>query len=220
MNAFIFLESGHPFAWASGLFACAFLFLCLTTRRGRKRGYAAAWALVGTGFALMVAGFVWRMRLGGRAPVTNMYESILWAALGVVLFAMIFEATTRSRQLFLSALPVAVAALLLAGWQPALFDASIRPLPPVLRNNFWLATHVTTITLGYAALALAMGAGHIPLGQRLLGAPSRRHSRSPSCARCKSACCFLPPGRFSAGSGPTPPGAVSGGGTRRKPGRS
>lgn len=171
MTAHHLLEAIHPFAWASGLFACAFLLLCLTTRRGRQQGYAAAWILVGTGFAMMITGFTCRMCIGGRAPVTNMYESILWAALGVVFFAMTFEAITRSRHLFLSALPVAVVALILADSQPALFDAAIRPLPPVLRNNFWLATHVTTITLGYAALALAMGAGHFILGKRLLGRP-------------------------------------------------
>jgi ABC-type transport system involved in cytochrome c biogenesis permease subunit len=41
--------------------------------------------------------------------------------------------------------------------------ASIDPLVPVLRDNFWLTIHVLTITLGYAAFALAMGFGHILL---------------------------------------------------------
>ena len=171
MNASFFLETLRPFAWASGLFACALLILWLTSHRMPKTGYATAWVMVGAGFALMLAGFVCRMVIGGRAPVTNMYESILWAAFGIVFFAMLFEATTRSRHLFLSALPVACVALFLADAHPALFDATIHPLPPVLRNNFWLATHVTTITLGYAALALAMGAGHGILWKRLRGRP-------------------------------------------------
>ena len=40
---------------------------------------------------------------------------------------------------------------------------NIDPLVPVLRNNYWLTIHVLTITLSYAAFALAMGFGHIVL---------------------------------------------------------
>ena len=49
-----------------------------------------------------------------------------------------------------------------AGSQPA-------PLQPVLRNNFWLVTHVMTITLSYAAFALALGIADITLGYYLFG---------------------------------------------------
>jgi len=166
MNATFFLKVLHPFAWASGLFTCAFL-LCLTPRAGCKTAGVGAWIFIIAGFAMMAVGFGCRMYLGDRAPVTNMYESILWTAFGVVFFGMTFTARTRSRHVFLSSLPVAVAALVVAEF----FDASIQPLPPVLRSNFWLATHVTNITLGYAALALAMGTGHIVLGKELWGRP-------------------------------------------------
>jgi ABC-type transport system involved in cytochrome c biogenesis permease subunit len=36
-------------------------------------------------------------------------------------------------------------------------------------DNFWLTTHVLTITLSYAAFALALGVGHIILGKSLFG---------------------------------------------------
>ena len=36
-----------------------------------------------------------------------------------------------------------------------MLDEGISPLVPVLRDNFWLSTHVTTIILSYAALALS-----------------------------------------------------------------
>jgi ABC-type transport system involved in cytochrome c biogenesis permease subunit len=52
--------------------------------------------------------------------------------------------------------------------------SSIDPLVPVLRDNFWLTVHVLTITLSYAAFALAMGFGHILLF---------RYARNPSDAR-------------------------------------
>ena len=40
---------------------------------------------------------------------------------------------------------------------PAILDPGIHPLVPVLRSNYWLTIHVLTITLGYAAFALALG---------------------------------------------------------------
>jgi ABC-type transport system involved in cytochrome c biogenesis permease subunit len=52
--------------------------------------------------------------------------------------------------------------------------SSIDPLVPVLRDNFWLTVHVLTITLSYAAFALAMGFGHILLF---------RYARDPRSAR-------------------------------------
>jgi hypothetical protein len=53
-------------------------------------------------------------------------------------------------------------------------DASIGPLPPVLRDNFWLTVHVLTITLSYAAFMLAWGMGHITLWAHLTR-PTQRH---------------------------------------------
>jgi ABC-type transport system involved in cytochrome c biogenesis permease subunit len=38
---------------------------------------------------------------------------------------------------------------------------------PVLADNFWLTTHVLTITLSYGAFALALGVGHIVLGKAI-----------------------------------------------------
>src|SRR5690606_14365338 len=38
-----------------------------------------------------------------------------------------------------------------------------------LQSNFWLATHVLIITLGYAAFLLALAVAHIALGKVILG---------------------------------------------------
>ena len=57
---------------------------------------------------------------------------------------------------------------------PIAMPSSIDPLVPVLRDNFWLTIHVLTITLSYAAFALAMGFGHILLW---------RYARNPAAAR-------------------------------------
>ncbi|MFQ3577662.1 MAG: cytochrome c biogenesis protein CcsA, partial [Verrucomicrobiia bacterium] len=52
---------------------------------------------------------------------------------------------------------------------PQILDPAIHPLQPVLQDNFWLTTHVLTITLSYAAFLLALALAHIVLGKALLG---------------------------------------------------
>lgn len=115
-----------------------------------------------------------RCLIAGRPPVTNMYESIIWVSFAVSLFGMIFFARYRTPVYLLAALPVSLLSLLLVHQLPIAMPASIDPLVPVLRDNFWLTIHVLTITLSYAAFALAMGFGHILLW---------RYARNPVLAR-------------------------------------
>jgi ABC-type transport system involved in cytochrome c biogenesis permease subunit len=143
----------------------------------RKRGWAlrnigVAVALLGLAFH--TGGIVMRCMIAGRPPVTNMYESIIWVSFAVSFFGMIFFARYRAPVYLLAALPVTLIALLLVHQMPIAMPSSIDPLVPVLRDNFWLTVHVLTITLSYAAFALAMGFGHILLW---------RCARNPAAAR-------------------------------------
>jgi ABC-type transport system involved in cytochrome c biogenesis permease subunit len=156
----------HPFGWAWKFYVAAGIALLVLSSRP---GYTTAWVLAGAGFLLQAGGFVARILISGRGPVTNMYESVIWVAFGAVFFALIFESIYRSRYFLLGALPVAVVSLILADTQPAALNPAINPLVPVLRDNFWLSTHVTCITLSYAAFALALGIGHIVLGKVIAG---------------------------------------------------
>jgi len=159
----------HPFRLAWIFYLTGGLALLLTSVRGRVAGYRAAWALVLIGFAAQVFGFWCRVTIAGRPPVTNMYESVIWVAFGTILFALIFEAIYRCRIYLLGAVPLAVVSLILADTQPAILNSAITPLTPVLRDNFWLTTHVLSITLSYAAFLLALGVGHIALGKVIAG---------------------------------------------------
>jgi len=162
-------QKAHPFRLAWIFYLAAGITLALTSLRGRRAGYLLGWLLAGTGFALQLGGLVCRIVIAGRPPVTNMYESIVWVAFGTIFFALVFEAIFRSRYFLLGAIPVAVISLILADSQPLALDSSIQPLVAVLQSNFWLSTHVTTITLSYAAFALALGVGHIALGKVIFG---------------------------------------------------
>jgi len=50
-----------------------------------------------------------------------------------------------------------------------IFDQNISPLMPVLRHNFWLTSHVLSITASYGAGALAWGLGNVALMYYLFG---------------------------------------------------
>ena len=119
------------------------------------------------GLGFHVTGMALRCLIGGRPPVTNMYESMVWVSSGVLIFSLIFFVRYRTVTYLLAALPISLALLVIVGQIPLLLPENIDPLVPVLRNNYWLTIHVLTITLSYAAFALAWGFGHILLGQYL-----------------------------------------------------
>ena len=162
-------QKAHPFRWAWILYAASGIILLLSRNSWERLGYQLAWLLVGSGFLLQAAGLLSRVLIAGRPPVTNMYESVIWVAFGTILFALIFEAIYRAGSFLLGAVPVAVASLILADSQPVILDHSIHPLTPVLRDNFWLSTHVLSITLSYAAFALSLGVAHVALAQVIAG---------------------------------------------------
>jgi len=162
-------QKAHPFRWAWIFYAASGIVLLLSRNSWERRGYQLAWVLAGSGFLLQAAGLLSRVLIAGRPPVTNMYESVIWVAFGTILFALIFEIIYRAGSFLLGAVPVAVASLILADSQPVILDHSIHPLTPVLRDNFWLSTHVLSITLSYAAFALSLGVAHVALAQIIAG---------------------------------------------------
>ncbi len=167
-----------------GIWFYGFGFLALLVGHLRKRGVALrnfGLALAIVGLAFHASGIVMRCMIAGRPPVTNMYESIIWVSFAVSFFGMIFFARYRTPVYLLAALPVTLTALLLVFQMPIAMPASIDPLVPVLRDNFWLTIHVLTITLSYAAFALAMGFGHILLW---------RYARNPTGARADASMHF------------------------------
>jgi cytochrome c-type biogenesis protein CcsB len=146
----------------------------------RKRSYLkiVGVILAIAGLLFHASGIVMRCLIAGRPPVTNMYESIIWVSFAVSFFGMIFFLRYRTPVYLLAALPVSLVALLLVHQMPIAMPSSIDPLVPVLRDNFWLTIHVLTITLSYAAFALAMGFGHILLFRYALNPVSARADQS------------------------------------------
>ncbi|PYJ20882.1 MAG: hypothetical protein DME92_08330 [Verrucomicrobia bacterium] len=165
-------EAFYRAIWCYGIALVILVTAHLRKRSRALQNIGVAVALVGLAFH--ASGIVMRCMIAGRPPVTNMYESIIWVSFAVSFFGMIFFARYRAPVYLLAALPVTLIALLLVHQMPIAMPSSIDPLVPVLRDNFWLTVHVLTITLSYAAFALAMGFGHILLW---------RYARNPAAAR-------------------------------------
>jgi len=119
--------------------------------------------------AIQSFGFYARVSISGRAPVGNMYETIIWCAFMSAVFALVLELIYRRKVLAIAGALVATLGLILADNLPVALDPQISPLVPVLRTNFWLTLHVLTIVSGYAAGTLAWGIGNLTLGMLAFG---------------------------------------------------
>jgi ABC-type transport system involved in cytochrome c biogenesis permease subunit len=160
LKAESFYFNFHPFRWAWVAWLLSAICLWTSGRTVSGLGRRLGWLSALAGFLLLVGGIALRVWLAGRPPVTNMYESILWVAFGTALFALIFSFRHRSQAYLLAAAPVVILSLIASDLQPAVLDPAMNPLVPVLRSNFWLTTHVLTVTLSYGAFALAAALGH------------------------------------------------------------
>jgi cytochrome c-type biogenesis protein CcsB len=129
------------------------------TRR-RALDFAAA-ALLLTGFAVMTWGIGTRWAVAGRVPAANMYESLLFLAWGVGLFAVVAFLFIRNRLLVLNASAGAALTMALTDLLP--IDGFIHPVAPVLSGTPWLAIHVPIIMVSYAVLALGMIIAHMQI---------------------------------------------------------
>ncbi|MCD6586241.1 MAG: c-type cytochrome biogenesis protein CcsB [Desulfobacteraceae bacterium] len=90
----------------------------------------------------------------GHAPLSNLYESLIFFAMTIALTHLFIEYRYKLRFVGMVASPIPLLAMAYASL-PKVNDA-IQPLIPALQSN-WLITHVMTCFVGYAAFAIAFG---------------------------------------------------------------
>jgi cytochrome c-type biogenesis protein CcsB len=164
------------FAWICSAVAFALSLLGIITNK--RLVYIQAMSVFTLALAAVVVGFTMRTIVSGRAPVTNMFESVVYLGLGAIIFGLFFELFSRKGFILAAASAIATIALVLADNCPVVLDPALKPLAPILRSNYWLIIHVMTITLSYAAFALALGIGNITLGYYLLSVKNRETTAS------------------------------------------
>ena len=89
----------------------------------------------------------------GRAPLTNLYESVVFFSWSTVLIYLLIDWKYKQRSIGAFVLPIALFSIL---WAQMSLHAEIDPLVPALQSN-WLTYHVITCFLGYAGFAVAFG---------------------------------------------------------------
>ena len=127
--------------------------------------YKLAMGVFCTAIFLHVSSFMLRCSITGWAPVTNMYETVIWVSMVSAVVALVLEIISRRRTAAIAGSVVAMLVAIVADTMPPEYGSSIRNLTPVLRSNYWLIIHVLTIVSSYAAFALAMVLGDLVLFQ-------------------------------------------------------
>ncbi len=121
-------------------------------------GKTASWILI-IGAVCNTAGIFLRWvesyKLGiGHAPLSNMYESLIFFSWTIVILYIVVEHRYKNRVIGAFVSPIAFLAMAYASL-PNISDR-IQPLIPALKSN-WLIAHVVTCFLGYSAFAIAFG---------------------------------------------------------------
>ena len=101
----------------------------------------------------------------GHAPLSNLYESLVFFAWIIAVIYLIVEYRYKNRTVGAFATPLAFFSMAYASLSPNISD-KIQPLIPALKSN-WLIAHVMTCFIGYAAFAIAFGLGAMYLIKRL-----------------------------------------------------
>jgi ABC-type transport system involved in cytochrome c biogenesis permease subunit len=105
-------------------------------------------------FSIHTAGLIFRMLLEGRPPVTNLYSSAIFVGWGAVFLGIILERIYRDGIGTVAAAAVGFTTQIIAH-HLALGGDTMEMLRAVLDTNFWLATHVVMITVGYSSMFFA-----------------------------------------------------------------
>ncbi len=91
----------------------------------------------------------------GHAPLSNLYESLVFFSWVLILIYLVVERAYQNRVIGAFVTPLAFLSVAYASLSPNITDR-IQPLVPALKSN-WLIAHVVACFIGYAAFTVAFG---------------------------------------------------------------
>jgi ABC-type transport system involved in cytochrome c biogenesis permease subunit len=152
----VFFNKLAPFSNAAAIYVaiglCAICFWFAPVQ-GEWLRRSAVWLCV---LALVVhtAGLIFRMTLEGRPPVTNLYSAAVFIGWAACILGLMLETVWRNSIGILVSAIIGFSTLLIAH-HLSLGGDTMEMMRAVLDTNFWLATHVVIVTLGYASTYVA-----------------------------------------------------------------
>lgn len=149
-----FFNRFNPFLQCEVMYITGFVLASLSWLFWRRPLNWASFSLIA--FALLVhsAALIGRIIIYGRPPVTNLYSSAIFIGWGAVVLGLVLELFFRIGVGNIVAAICGFSTLLIAPSLAADGD-TFTVMQAVLDTNFWLATHVVTITLGYSTTFVA-----------------------------------------------------------------
>ena len=132
-------------------------FFAFLASKNKNLGLAGSWiAFAGLAIQTAAIGLRWKESYDigfGHAPLSNLYESVVFFSWTIILIYLIIDLKYKYRVIGAFVVPFA---LLGMAWAQLGLNTGIEPLVPALQSN-WLLYHVITCFLGYAAFAVACG---------------------------------------------------------------
>ena len=163
----LFYNRLDPFFKAELAYGLALLFLLFSLAFGRIWLERLSLLCLVLGFLPHSFGMVARMWIMNRPPVTNLYETFVFVAWAGAAMGLLM-AWWQKKALGILAGGLAGLVFLVIAGRYALDGDTMGMLAAVLDSNLWLATHVVTISLGYAGCVVAGIIGHVVIIQELL----------------------------------------------------
>jgi ABC-type transport system involved in cytochrome c biogenesis permease subunit len=153
-DAEFFYNNLQAFLHATIIYIVAFMLACGSWFNWSEVLRRSAYLITILAFVVHTGGLIFRMVLEGRPPVTNLYSSAIFIGWAAVLLGLILERVFRDGIGVAAASAVGFITQIIAH-NLALGGDTMEMLRAVLDTNFWLATHVITVTLGYSATFVA-----------------------------------------------------------------
>lgn len=152
----------RPFTLSFALCLIALAALLLSLFIPFKPIPAISTALMSGSLLLQITGIGMRMVILQRPPVSTLYETVLFVSACVMVYVLIMFAKDR-KTLWLWLGAILSVFLHIVGFSHDQEGDSMLVLTAVLNTNFWLATHVLCITVGYAFCAITALLAHYGL---------------------------------------------------------
>jgi ABC-type transport system involved in cytochrome c biogenesis permease subunit len=153
-KAEFFYNNLQAFLHALIIYLVAFVLCCFSWFTWSETLRKSAYYITLLAVAVHTGGLIFRIVLEGRPPVTNLYSSAVFIGWAAVLLGLGLERFFKDG-IGLAAASAIGAITQIIAHNLALGGDTMEMLRAVLDTNFWLATHVITITLGYAATFMA-----------------------------------------------------------------
>jgi ABC-type transport system involved in cytochrome c biogenesis permease subunit len=149
-----YVDHFDPTYHASVLYLGAFVLAALAWLGWSRPLNRASFGLIVVAGCVHTFALASRIYISGRPPVTNLYSSAIFIGWAAMLFGLVLEVVYRVGIGNVIASVIGFATLLVAHFLASSGD-TLAVLQAVLDTQFWLATHVVCITLGYSATYVA-----------------------------------------------------------------